>query len=151
MQFYKLFCIIQNKNKEFLKKYLCSQKKSPIFLSAISSCDPPGARTQDPILKRDVLYLLSQRIYLTSISFLIASAKVCRFFDTCKCFAVFFQTKLLFSVFCRFFDCRRAIFTFFMVFQIICESIWQAIPIYQRGISRSSFDGSAGNLAWGSV
>ena len=22
-------------------------------------CDPPGARTQDPILKRDVLYLLS--------------------------------------------------------------------------------------------
>ena len=23
------------------------------------SCDSPGARTQDPILKRDVLYLLS--------------------------------------------------------------------------------------------
>ena len=151
MQIYELFYIIQNKNKEFLKKVFMQQKKSPIFLSAISSCDPPGARTQDPILKRDVLYLLSQRIYLTSISFLIASAKVCRFFDTCKCFAVFFQTKLLFPVFLSFFRLSAGNFYLFMVFQIICESIWQAMPIYQRGISRSSFDGSAGNLAWGSV
>ena len=27
--------------------------------STLSSCEPAGARTQDPILKRDVLYLLS--------------------------------------------------------------------------------------------
>lgn len=27
--------------------------------SKLSSCEPAGARTQDPILKRDVLYLLS--------------------------------------------------------------------------------------------
>ena len=31
------------------------QKKEP----KLSSCEPAGARTQDPILKRDVLYLLS--------------------------------------------------------------------------------------------
>ena len=29
--------------------------------------DPAGVRTQDPILKRDVLYLLSYRIFLPSI------------------------------------------------------------------------------------
>ena len=27
--------------------------------SGLSFCEPAGARTQDPILKRDVLYLLS--------------------------------------------------------------------------------------------
>jgi hypothetical protein len=32
-------------------------KKSPHFCELI--CDPAGARTQDPILKRDVLYQLS--------------------------------------------------------------------------------------------
>ena len=30
--------------------------EQPVF---IFFCDPPGIRTQDPILKRDVLYLLS--------------------------------------------------------------------------------------------
>ena len=34
------------------------QKKEPVQGSFVSS-DLPGARTQDPILKRDVLYLLS--------------------------------------------------------------------------------------------
>ena len=31
------------------------------------SSDPAGVRTQDPILKRDVLYLLSYRIFFPSI------------------------------------------------------------------------------------
>ncbi len=31
------------------------QKREP----KLSFCEPAGARTQDPILKRDVLYLLS--------------------------------------------------------------------------------------------
>ena len=30
-----------------------------LFISVQRFCDPPGVRTQDPILKRDVLYLLS--------------------------------------------------------------------------------------------
>ena len=28
-------------------------------MNAVITCDPAGARTQDPILKRDVLYQLS--------------------------------------------------------------------------------------------
>ena len=35
-----------------------TQKKESSSLE-LSSCDSAGARTQDPILKRDVLYLLS--------------------------------------------------------------------------------------------
>ena len=41
-----------------LKKFLY-RKKSLIFLSAISLCDPRGARTHDPNIKSVVLYQLS--------------------------------------------------------------------------------------------
>ena len=36
-----------------------TQKKREFLSLELSSCDSAGARTQDPILKRDVLYLLS--------------------------------------------------------------------------------------------
>ena len=35
------------------------QKKIRITFRHPDCCEPAGARTQDPILKRDVLYLLS--------------------------------------------------------------------------------------------
>ena len=39
-----------------------------IFVIRLDSlCDSLGARTQDPILKRDVLYLLSYRVNKTSL------------------------------------------------------------------------------------
>jgi hypothetical protein len=49
----QLFTIkdVQNKHDEI--------KKEESFLTPLPTCDPAGARTQDPILKRDVLYLLS--------------------------------------------------------------------------------------------
>ncbi len=34
-------------------------KKAPNFFEAFLWCDSAGSRTQDPILKRDVLYQLS--------------------------------------------------------------------------------------------
>ena len=42
---------------------------SPIlFVIRLDSlCDSLGARTQDPILKRDVLYQLSSRVYLVAV------------------------------------------------------------------------------------
>ena len=48
---------MQNCNALFerMKKGNKKQKRE----SKLSSCEPAGARTQDPILKRDVLYLLS--------------------------------------------------------------------------------------------
>ena len=40
---------------------IIGKKKIPQLLigGLLNSCEPAGARTQDPILKRDVLYLLS--------------------------------------------------------------------------------------------
>ena len=55
-------------------------------------CEPAGARTQDPILKRDVLYLLSVSLERLFPGFFSkAGAKVLLFFDMTKYFLIFFK------------------------------------------------------------
>lgn len=47
-------------HRHYTKKYLdIVGVVHLLFISVQCFCDPPGVRTQDPILKRDVLYLLS--------------------------------------------------------------------------------------------
>ncbi len=48
---------LQEKMK--IKRIRGKIKKAENLLDFLLSGDPPGVRTQDPILKRDVLYLLS--------------------------------------------------------------------------------------------
>ena len=55
MEIYELIYIIQNKNKAFLKKSFYVAKKSLTLLPAIFR-DPVGIRTQDPQLRRLLLY-----------------------------------------------------------------------------------------------
>ena len=52
-------------------------KKGQVIKITQPFCDPTGARTQDPIIKSDVLYQLSYRVI---IPFLNGGAKIVSFF-----------------------------------------------------------------------
>ena len=67
---------------------LLLNKKKRVLKQELSFCDSAGARTQDPILKRDVLYLLS---YLIPTFFPKSTAKLLLFFDITK----YFDKKVL--------------------------------------------------------
>ena len=41
--------------------------KKPRQIAEVKECDPAGARTQDPLLKREMLYQLSYRIIKFSL------------------------------------------------------------------------------------
>ena len=66
----------------------------------VVSCTPAGARTLDTLIKSQVLYQLS---YKRMPDFRIAGAKVRTFFDTTKCFSVFFQKTPYFFCFTLFY------------------------------------------------
>ena len=52
-------CLLYQKQRKYgMLTVLCSYQKRSSLLKTFFG-DPAGARTQDPILKRDVLYLLS--------------------------------------------------------------------------------------------
>ena len=63
-------------------------------------CTPAGARTLDTLIKSQVLYQLS---YKRMPDFRIAGAKVRTFFETTKCFPVFFLKKRHFFYFTLFY------------------------------------------------
>jgi hypothetical protein len=48
-------------NQSLILKYTKNKKGQVKYL--LDLCDPTGARTQDPIIKSDVLYRLSYRVY----------------------------------------------------------------------------------------
>ena len=62
------------------------QKSRPVNQVCSTACDPAGIRTQDPILKRDVLYLLSY-----GINPLKSGAKIGSFFYFQNKFAKIFK------------------------------------------------------------
>ena len=66
----------------------------------VVSCTPAGARTLDTLIKSQVLYQLS---YKRMPDFRIAGAKVRTFFETAKCFPVFFLKKRHFFYFTLFY------------------------------------------------
>ena len=75
-------------------------KKRRLQMIGVVSCTPAGARTLDTLIKSQVLYQLS---YKRMPDFRIAGAKVRTFFETAKCFPVFFLKKRHFFYFTLFY------------------------------------------------